>query len=378
MAGLPLGSFDPSFNISDTGQYNYNGVSSDPAAATGFMPSEQAAQNAWFAANPGYGQYAGQGASGPQLGSNTNGDVMAPAPTGSQFAGPQNPAIAGGYNPLQPAYLGAPPQLNATTMQGQTYDPTGYNAQGLSPQLMQSLGAGNTINSLVGANQPQFQQQDQQMMQMMATAGLAPSSTAGQTAFNNLAQQQIAGMDPSIAAAIQNSQGNQLNAGQFNAGVGNAAGQFNAGAANAAGQYNAGNLQQAGQFNANAQNTASGQNLSNYLNQQLYNTNAQNTAGNNYFNAATGAYNNNANAFNSLNQAGLSGSSGLAGQTAGGGNSFANTQQGNFGVMTPPQINYGAFSGGGSPSFGNPYSSGGYAPSGEGMNTAGFQTGDTP
>ena len=369
MAGLPLGAFDPSWTQSDTGQFSYNGVSSDPAAiamngGTGWFPSEQAAQNAWFAANPAYAQDAGQtNTSGPQLGSTVNGDTMAPAPTAAQLAGPQNPAIAGGYNPLQPSYLGAPPTLNATTAQGQTYNPTGYNAQGLSPQLMQSLGAGSTINSLVGANQPQFQQQDQQMMQMLATAGLAPSSTAGQTAFNNLAQQQLAGMDPSIASAIQNSQSNQLNAGQFNAGVGNAAGQFNAGAANTAGQYNAGNLQQAGQFNANAQNTASGQNLSNYLNQQLYNANAYNTAGNNYFNAATGAYNNNANAFNALNSQGLSGATGLAGQTASGGNTMANTQQGNFGVYQSQPINYGAFSG--SPSYTNPYASAGapsYAP----------------
>lgn len=191
---------------------------------------------------------------------------LAPDPTT-----PAAQATAAGFNPLQPAYV-SPTTLN----QGQI--------NSLSPQ--------QTISALTGANQPQVQQQDQQMMQMLATAGLAPSSTAGQTAFNNLAQQQLAGMDPSIASAIQNSQGNLLNAGQFNATTANTANQNNA--------------------------------------------NAFNTAGQNYFNAETGAYNNNANAFNALNTAGLSGAQGLAAGQQSGGNSLASGQQNNFPVYSNP------------------------------------------
>lgn len=227
---------------------------------------------------------------------------------------PNAQAIAGGYNPLQPAYLPQPGQINATTV-----NPSYANTAQLSPQLMNSLGSGNTVNALVQANQPQFQQQDQQMMQMLATAGLAPSSTAGGTAFNNLAQQQLAGMDPSIAAAIQNSQSNQLNAGQYNTSAQNAGNQYNAGVGN-----------NASQFNANAQNQAANTNLTNQNNQQLYNANAFNNAGTNYFNAMTGSYNNNANAFNALNTAGLQGAQN-AGQTqAQGGNQLAAGSQNTF------------------------------------------------
>jgi hypothetical protein len=215
---------------------------------------------------------------------------------------PNAQATAAGYNPLQPAYLQQPATLNATTV----------NPQYLSPQLTNSLGSQQTVGALVGANQPQFQQQDQQMMQMLATAGLAPSSTAGQTAFNNLAQQQLAGMDPSIASAIQNSQGNQLNAGQFNATTGNTAAQNN----------------------ANALNTTANTNLTNQNNQQLYNANAYNTAGTNYFNAETGAYNNTQNAFNALNNAGLAGSQNLATGQQSGGNQLAATTANTFPVQS--------------------------------------------
>jgi hypothetical protein len=240
------------------------------------------------------------------------------------------------YNPLQPAYLSQPATLNATTVQPQYASSAGYNAQTLNPQLTNSLGSGNTVNALVSANQPQFQQQDQQMMQMLATSGMAPSSTAGQTAFNNLSQQQLAGMDPSIAAAIQNSQSNQLNAGQYNTSALNSAGQYNAGNQQNANQYNATTGNTAAQNNANALNTAAGTNVANQNSQQAYNASAYNNAGNNYFNAMTGQYNNNANAFNNINNAGLTGSQTTANTAQAGANNLASGQQSTFPTYSNP------------------------------------------
>jgi hypothetical protein len=256
---------------------------------------------------------------------------------------PAAQAAAAGYNPLQPAYLSQPATLNATTV----------NPQYLSSGLTSSLGAGNTINALTAANQPTFNQQDQQIMQALATAGLSPSSTAGQTALNNLSQQQLAGMDPSIAAAIQNSQANQLGAGEYNATTGNTAAQNN----------------------ANALNLAAGTNLANQNNQQLYNANAYNTAGNNYFNAETGAYNNNANAFNALNTAGLSGAQNLAGTQASAGTQLATGEQSQFPVYTNPFSSVGGSAIGSAGSYPSPsstttnyYTTPGYDTTGGGTN----------
>lgn len=316
-----MAGFAPSYGVNNLGQYDYNGVSSDPSLATNWSPSLAAAMQQWFAANPTYSADQGGGATDPNA-------------TGPNNAGPPPPpgnaATQSGYNPLQPEYLGAPSTINATTGSAAYYTPTDYQASTLSPQLMNSLGVGQTEQALQNSVAPQYGQQDQQMMQMLATAGVAPSSTAGSTIFNNLAQQQLAGISPAMASAIQNSQANQLSAGQFNSGALNTAGATNAAAANTAGQYNAGAANNMTQFNANAQNAAAQQNLQNSLQQQLYNANAYNAAGNNYFNAQTGAYNNNANAFNALNSQGLSGATGLAGQQASGGTQMGVANAGQF------------------------------------------------
>lgn len=233
----------------------------------------------------------------------------------SQFApsttSPNAQATAAGYNPLQPAYLPQPATLSPTTVQ------PSY----LSQPLLNSLGPQQTIGALQNSVAPQYQQQDQQMMQMLATAGLAPSSTAGQTAFNNLAQQQLAGISPAMASAIQNSQGNQLNAGQFNATTGNTGATYNAG----------------------VMNSAAAQNLQNQLQQQQYNANAYTGAGNTYFNAETGAYNNNANAFNALNTAGVAGAQNLASGQQQGGTTLASGAQNEFPIYGGGSNPYGAF-----------------------------------
>jgi len=240
------------------------------------------------------------------------------------------PTSAGGqgYNPLQPGYLPTPATLNATTV----------NPSYLNQGLLNSLGPQQTETALQNSVAPQYQQQDQQMMQMLATAGLAPSSTAGQTAFNNLAQQQLAGISPAMASAIQNSQSNQLGAGEYNATTGNTASQYNAGSLN----------------------TAASQNLQNQLAQQSYNTGAYNTAGNTYFNALTGAYNNNANAFNALNNAGLSGAEGLASGQQTSGTTLANTAQTQYPVYSNPYSGVSAASFGSAGSYPQPTTTNNY------------------
>lgn len=278
-----LSAVDSSWNMGTGGTWNGAVPGSTEQAW------DQQAQNAISGANANQSSIAG----------------MAPNPNS-----PNAQATAAGYNPLQPAYLQQPATLNPTTVAPQY----------LSPQLTNSLGSQQTIAQLQAGVAPQNQQQDQQMMQMLATAGLSPSSTAGQTAFNNLAQQQNAGIAPSIASAIQNSQGNQLNAGEYNATTGNTGATYN----------------------ANAANSAAGTNLNNQLTQQQYNANAYNNAGQQYFNAETGAYENNSNAFNAINSAGLSGANGLASGQQQAGTTLAAGSQNTFPTYGSQSNPYGA------------------------------------
>jgi len=294
---------------------------------------------------------------------------------------PAMQALAGGYNPLQPNYLGAPPTLagtygtassynpttyNAATGNAATYGPTTYNASMIGQGLINQLSPAQTMSLLNQSVAPQEQQQNQQLMQMLAASGIAPGSTAGQTAYNNLAQQQLAGISPALASALQGAQGNILSAantnvgalntaGQYNAGstqsanAGNAAainnilsqnlnalntaGQYNAGAYNTGGQYNATNAQNMGLYNAGVANTVSQQNLQNLLNTNLYNTGAANTAGTNWLNALTGAQNVNQGEIAGLLSSGLSGNSNLASGVLSGGNAMGQSIAGTFPVM---------------------------------------------
>ena len=246
---------------------------------------------------------------------------------------PAMQALAGGYNPLQPNYLGAPPTLAGTYGTAAQYNPTTYNPSVIGQGLINQLTPEQTIAALNQSVAPQEQQQNQQLMQMLAASGISPGSTAGQTAYNNLAQQQLAGISPAIASAIQNSQGNLLNAAGTNIGALNSAGQYNAGAYNTGGQYNATNAQNMGLYNAGVANTVSQQNLQNLLNTNLYNTGAANTAGTNWLNALTGAQNVNQGEIAGLLSSGLSGNSNLASGVLSGGNAMGQSIAGTFPVM---------------------------------------------
>lgn len=145
-------------------------------------------------------------------------------------------------NLTQPAYL-----------QGvSTYNPATVSSQGLDPNLVASLSPNATIQQLQQAYLPQEQQATTNLNQTLADFGVG----GGQAVQAN---QQLQGLlassiAPALAQAIQNSQGMQLGAGQFNAGNALQAALANAGSANTASQFGAGatnamNAANVGQFN---------------------------------------------------------------------------------------------------------------------------------
>jgi hypothetical protein len=217
-----------------------------------------------------------------------------PTNTATQQQAPvaQAAATTGTSSLFQPGYLGAPatvnpalvnaPTASGTTAQG-TYAPTSQLSQG----LLGSLGSGATIQQLLQGYAPQEQNGQNQLTQMLANFGVGGGQAVG--AENQFQGQEAAGLAPSIAAAIQNSQANQLGAGefdtsalntgsQFNANLGQANNQFNATQGQQNNQFNAGNALTAALNNQQSTNSAAGQNATDINSTNLTNTNIQNTA----------------------------------------------------------------------------------------------------
>jgi hypothetical protein len=224
-------------------------------------------------------------------------DMMAPGQqqlggTAVQAQVPQAPQSSGttgataNYGSLfQPGYLGAPATTQATTAApgtvnlGQLF--SGWQgASQLSPGLTNSLGAGSTIQQLLAGLQPQAQNASNQLTQTLADYGVGGGQAVG--AQDQLQSQLMASIAPSIASAIQNSQANQLGAGEFNSGAQNTnTNALNSIFGSTLGQ-NANNLQSTNQFNAGQLNT-SAQNNANAMNS----TNAANVGQYNQSNATT-------------------------------------------------------------------------------------------
>ena len=172
-----------------------------------------------------------------------------PAPTDP---GQAAPSLASQL--AQPGYLGTP-----ATVAPSTYNPTGYGAQQVSTQGLDPMA---TIQQLLTGFAPQAQSAANNLNQTLANFGINGGQAVG--AMSQLQAQLAGSLAPSIASAIQNSQGNILNAGEFNAGAGNQAGQFNAGASNTAGQFNAGAGNTASLYNAGATNATNAANVGQY------------------------------------------------------------------------------------------------------------------
>lgn len=180
-----------------------------------------------------------------------------------------------GTSPLQPSYLPTPPTAQATT-----YSPTGYNAATTGTATYQNpYDPAQATNELQSAAGVQDQQQQQNLMSMLAAQGISPGSSAAQAAGQNLAGSQTAALAPALAGVQQYAAGLGEQSGLANAGALNNTGQFNANNLNTAGQFNAGAGNTAGQYNAGVNNQMTQQNLQNLLQSQEYNSSAYNNAG---------------------------------------------------------------------------------------------------
>lgn len=232
---------------------------------------------------------------------------------------------------LQPGYLGTPSTYQGSTVaptpaQSSQYDLSGLysnwgGANQLDPKLLASLGSGQTTGLLQQSFQPGDQNANNNLQQQLAAYGVTGGQAVG--AMTQLQAQLAAAHSPALASAIQNSQANQLNAGQFNAGaqntntnqlnslLGNALGQnnsnnestnqFNAGNDLTAALANQGSTNQASNYAATANNTTNAANVGEFnqsqnqqLNALLQQYYAQLGAFNNINNSGQGAGNQNA------------------------------------------------------------------------------------
>lgn len=313
---------NPSYSQNAAGQFNFNGDSSKANEATGYFPTLQAAQQSWAQ------KYGGTvGASGP----NTT-----PPPAQNLAQG------------LQPFYNPAPPMVQPSFFSGAQIAPNAQstaqnmqaaqsNAQtGISPELYGSLGADSTIQQLMKAFAPQAQSAQMNLNDSLAAAGLSGGPAIAQT--NQLQGTLASSLGNTLAGAIQNSQSNQLGAGEFgasqslqqalqNAGFQQGANQYNAGTQTQNNQFNAGNQnalnaqqagmqQQAGMANAGAANQSTEFNAQNMLATQFGNTSTANQFEQYLAGMMQNAYQNNQNNFTNLNSAGLGAQQSINGQAA--------------------------------------------------------------
>lgn len=245
-------------------------------------------------------------------------------------------------NPLQPNYLGAPPQVAPTTSNYQlsaltsNYNPTAATtSQDVSPSA--------ALSQFQSADALQNAQQQGNLRNLLASEGISGNDAV--QAQNSLASQLSASQAPALASLISQAQGLGLNQAQFNAGSQNALNPlnlqqslFNATQGNA---LNPLGIQQS-EFNASAGNQASAQNLASLMSTNQFNANAGNAAGLDLASLLQQNYGMDLNSFlglltgglggaQSINSAGVGSLAGLANNTASAQNQ--NTQNGWGGLM---------------------------------------------
>jgi hypothetical protein len=202
-------------------------------------------------------------------------------------------------NPLQPSYVSAPT--------GQATQFAGAQLGQIDPSVLQMLSPNSSVQALYSQFAPAQAQATRSLNDNLAAMGLVGGPALN--AQTNLQQQLTSGLGNSISGLIQNSQGNQLNALENQAGL----------------------TQQTGLANQSALNQMTSQNLANQFGANTLNSNAYNNAGSQYAQMLQQAYNNNLSNFNQLNNAGYEGQTNLAGQALGGTQSLAGSELG----MTP-------------------------------------------
>lgn len=283
--------WNPSFGTSQAGQFDFNGFSDNPSLATNLYNTKDDASNAFFAAHPEFAQYQSQLQNAVTFGSggspqqqqaqqaNTtgggdlsslmqqlfqpgyNGDPTQVAPTFFGGTDLQNAVQYGGTN-VGPASLAqgasaGPAAQYGGTQTGPAAQTSGANLgfSNVDPGLLASLGPQSTIDQINQGYAPVMQQQQRQLQQALAEAGVVGGAAVN--AETNLGRNQTAAIAPTIASAIQNSQGNMLSAANTGAGLQQQTGQFNTGAQNSLQQLLAGLQQQTGLANTSAQNDMS-------------------------------------------------------------------------------------------------------------------------
>lgn len=224
-------------------------------------------------------------------------------------------------SPLQPFYLPNAPTVKPATFAGaRSSAPTG-----LTPQQLQALSPQTTIAQIQAGALPEFANAQRSLNDQLAAMGIVGGGALDATAA--LQKQLLSSLAPTLANAIQTSQGNTLQAQEF--GLQGGLQQALA---------NAGFLQQAGTENTQAANTTNLANLQSLINQQTYNTNAANTGNQNLWNALQSAWAGPFNAFNSINLAGLNSAGSIAGIGAGNAGNLSNIIASTFPVQQPPNF----------------------------------------
>lgn len=198
----------------------------------------------------------------------------------SPTAGAADNNNAASVNLFQPGYLGAPATVApsyaaAPTAQGTQAQGTQAQAAQLDPNLLASLGSNATIQQLLTGAAPQEQNASNQLTQMLADYGVGGGQAVG--AQTQLQAQLMSALAPSIASAIQSSQSNTLNAGEFDTSNQQSTNNLNATQGQQLNEFNATGGQQNNQFNASNALTAALQNAQAGTGASTYNANALNS-----------------------------------------------------------------------------------------------------
>ena len=228
------------------------------------------------------------------------------APSSSSSSGSSSNAVSPAYiNPasvpqLNAKTVGALPSVAAQSVKGATAAPVAnIDAQGImnsSGLSTEDLSGGDFSTAIMNMLAPQFKNQQQQMNESLASAGISGGSTAGaQTELANAQNSQAQGLlQPELLQllGLQNTRDTTV-AGDLLAGA-----TQNQNTQSANNQFNAGQLNQVGEFNSGQNLAAQDTNQATNLGAQEYNAGQQNTAGSfniaNLLQAASG----NQNAYN--------------------------------------------------------------------------------
>jgi hypothetical protein len=206
------------------------------------------------------------------------------------------------FNPSSLAQVQATTYGGTPTPQTATVNPN--QVQQIAQSNTPDLSANATITQILQAFQPQQRTAQAQLQDQLAASGL--SGGPALAAQDNLQTQLTQALAPTLASAIQQSQSNQLQSGQFDTTQLVNTLNNNMSALNSNNQLGAQLQQQTGLANMDALNTANTTNAGAANSVNAANVSAQNQSQQQYLSALLQQYQNQFAAFNSINDAGLS------------------------------------------------------------------------